>query len=143
MNVKVKLDEGARLPEKAHDADGGYDIFARHGFCVFGTKGNMIGEGTHNTGVHIEIPKGYVGMLKSKSGLNMKHGLTGEGVVDSGYAGSIFVKLYNHTDKDYWFDKGDKIIQLVIMPIADATLIESDEFDPTERGDGGFGSTGR
>lgn len=143
MNIRVKLDEGAKLPTKAHDADAGFDIYARGGFCVFGTKGNTIGTGTHDTGVHIEIPKGYVGLLKSKSGHNVKFGLTNEGVIDSGYTGSIVVKLYNHTPYDYWFKEGDKITQLVIVPIADAKLYEVDSLDSTERGDGGFGSTGR
>lgn len=143
MYIKVKLDEGARLPEKAHDADAGFDIFARERFCVCGTNDNRIGTGVHDTGVHIEIPKGYVGLLKSKSGLNVKHGLTSEGVIDSGYTGSIVVKLYNHTHDDYWFKKGDKISQLVIVPIADATLIKVRSLDSTERGDGGFGSSGR
>lgn len=143
MNIKVKLDEGARLPEKAHAADAGFDIFAREAFCVCGTNDNRVGVGVHDTGVHIEIPKGYVGLLKSKSGLNVKHGLTSEGVIDSGYIGSIVVKLYNHTHDDYWFKKGDKISQLVIVPIADATLIKVRSLDSTERGDGGFGSSGR
>ena len=144
MNIRVKLDEGAMLPTKAHDTDAGFDIYARRGFCVFGTKGNEVGSGTHDTGVHIEIPKGYVGFLKSKSGLNVKFGLTSDGVIDSGYTGSIVVKLYNHSSKDYWFDKGDKITQLVILPIADCSkLTETDSLDSTERGDGGFGSSGR
>lgn len=142
MNIRVKLEEGAKLPSKAHEADGGFDIYARHGFCVFGTKGNNIGSGTHDTGVHIEIPKGYVGLLKSKSGHNVKFGLTNEGVIDSGYTGSIVVKLYNHTSEDFWFNEGDKVTQLVIVPIADAKLIETDSLEATERGDGGFGSTG-
>lgn len=143
MNIRVKLDEGAKLPSKAHEADGGFDIYARRGFCVFGTKGNSIGTGTHDTGVHIEIPKGYVGLLKSKSGHNVKFGLTNEGVIDSGYTGSIVVKLYNHTSEDFWFKEGDKVTQLVIVPIADARLIETDSLDSTERGNGGFGSSGR
>ena len=143
MYIKVKLDEGARLPEKAHDADAGFDIFARESFCVCGTNDNRVGVGIHDTGVHIQIPKGYVGLLKSKSGLNVKHGLTSEGVIDSGYVGSIVVKLYNHTHEDYLFKKGDKISQLVIVPIADATLIRVRSLDSTERGDGGFGSSGR
>ncbi len=143
MNIRVKLDEGAKLPSKAHEADAGFDIYARRGFCVFGTKGNNIGTGTHDTGVHIEIPRGYVGLLKSKSGHNVKFGLTNEGVIDSGYTGSIVVKLYNHTSEDFWFNEGDKVTQLVIVPIADAKLVEVGSLDTTDRGDGGFGSSGR
>ena len=96
-----------------------------------------------DTGVHIEIPEGYVGMLKSKSGLNVKHDITSEGVIDSGYTGSICVKLYNHGQNAYEVNKGDKISQLVIMPIFTPALEIVSHLDSTERGDGGFGSTGK
>lgn len=84
-----------------------------------------------------------VGMLKSKSSLNVKHGLLNTGVIDSGYTGSIMVNLYNHTDHKYFVKKGDKISQLVIMPIFHAELQQVDELEETERGDNGFGSTGK
>lgn len=152
--MKVKLDEGAKMPLRAHDTDAGYDLFAREDFVVprsltgddfFGHSFMpvTVGSATHDTGVHIEIPKGYVGFIKSKSGLNVKHGLTAEGVIDSGYTGSIVVKLYNHTDKVYKFKKGDKITQLVILPIYTPDLELVMDLDATERGDGGFGSTGK
>lgn len=152
---KVKLDEGAILPTRAHETDAGYDIYARENFivpyCESLTRNNgtteIKKEGTgssiHDTGVHIAIPKGYVGFLKSKSGLNVKHGLTSEGVIDSGYTGSIVVKLYNHSDGYYFVRKGDKISQLVILPIATPNLKIVDSLEDTQRGTGGFGSTGR
>lgn len=85
-----------------------------------------------------------MGFIKSKSGLNVRHGLTAEGVIDAGYTGSIVVKLYNHTAEDYIFEAGDKIAQLVILRLADVDELETvDELEATERGDGGFGSTGR
>ena len=89
------------------------------------------------------IPRGYVGFLKSKSGLNVKHDLTGEGVIDAGYMGSICVKLYNNGDKDYEFKRGDKIIQIVLLPIITPKLRQTDTLEETERGANGFGSTGR
>ena len=92
---------------------------------------------------NVEIPKGYVGFLKSKSGLNIKDGITGEGVIDAGYTGSIKVKLYNNSFYLKKFKKGDKIIQLVILPIFTPELQKVDKFAETERGDNGFGSTGR
>lgn len=151
MKIKVMLECGAYMPTKAHKEDAGYDIYAMYDFVVPPTEGWKIGNRneidvgciTHNTGVHIQIPEGYTGFLKSKSGLNIKYGLTGEGVIDSGYTGSIRVKLYNHTSKAYKFKKGDKISQLVILPIASSELVLTDEFEPTDRGNGGFGSTGR
>lgn len=150
--MKIKLDYGAILPTRAHDTDAGLDLYAPRDVAVPGSKGRVdlglwtptdIGCATIDTGVHVEIPKGYVGFIKSKSGLNVKHGLTAEGVIDSGYTGSIVVKLYNHTGKYYYFDKGDKIAQLVLLPIITPELELVYELEDTERGDGGFGSTGR
>lgn len=153
--MKIMLDEGAYMPTRAHDTDAGYDLYAKNDFTVpktlvsgSGYDGSFYGSGyignaVHYTGVHVEIPEGYVGMVKSKSGLNVNHGLTAEGVIDCGYTGSIVVKLYNHTSKDYSFKKGDKIAQLVIMPIITPDLELVDSLEETERGDGGFGSTGR
>lgn len=148
MKIKIKLDEGAIMPVRAHETDAGYDLFAREDFYVFRSTAAKrrranVGYAIHDTGVHIEIPKGYVGFLKSKSGLNVKHGLTSEGVIDSGYTGSIVVKLYNHTAHGYMVRKGDKITQLVLLPIFTPELEQVDSLEATERGDGGFGSTGR
>lgn len=136
--MKIKLDEGAYLPTRAHFDDAGLDIYARE-MKVVPAKGSE----TFDTGVHIELPKGTVGMLKSKSGLNVKHGLTSEGVIDVGYVGSICVKLYNHSEYPYTVCKGDKISQLVIMPILTPTLEVVDSLEETERGDNGFGSSGK
>ena len=82
-------------------------------------------------------------MLKSKSGLNVKHGLTSEGVIDVGYTGSIVVKLYNNSGYDYRVEKGDKISQLVIMPILTPELELVESLEETDRGDNGFGSSGK
>lgn len=138
MQLKVVLDNGAQLPTKAHDVDAGYDIYSPEIRYIKAGQSEVI-----DTGVHIQIPKGYVGMLKSKSGLNVKHGLVSEGVIDAGYNGSIAVKLYNHSFSDYYIQKGDKITQLVIMPIADTELVIASSLEDTERGNNGFGSTGR
>jgi len=86
--------------------------------------------------------------LKSKSGLNVKFGITGEGVIDTGYTGSIVVKLYNHSEFPKFFGRGDKIIQLVLLPIITPQLNVVDSIDKlygteTERGNNGFGSTGK
>lgn len=146
--MKIVLDKGAKMPTRAHETDAGYDLYAVHDFNVkrSRTRSNgraNVGSRVHDTGVHIEIPIGYVGFIKSKSGLNVKHGLTAEGVIDSGYTGSIVVKLYNHTPNNYHVKAGDKIAQLVILPIITPDLELVDSLEETERGDGGFGSTGR
>lgn len=136
--MKIKLDDGAFMPTRAHDTDAGLDLYAKdskvvpaHGSAIF------------NTGVHMELPNRTAGFLKSKSGLNVKHNLTSEGVIDVGYTGSIVVKLYNHGDTDYQVHVGDKISQLVILPVVLPHMVVVDELDETDRGDGGFGSTGR
>lgn len=139
--INVMLDEGAIMPTRAHDADAGLDLYTPEGFTLlsFGEIDNY----TVDTGVHMEIPEGYVGMLKSKSGLNVNRGVVTEGVIDAGYTGSIKVKLYNMSMNYREFKRGDKIAQLVILPIVTPTPKLVDKFAKTERGDNGFGSTGR
>jgi dUTP pyrophosphatase len=137
MIFKVMLEEGAKMPTKAHDTDAGFDLYAPKDFVV-----RCGSSATIDTGVHIEIPKGYCGFLKSKSGLNVKNGINGEGVIDAGYTGSIVAKLYNH-EKTLHFKEGQKIIQIVFLPIPDVELELTNSFEATERGDNGFGSSGR
>lgn len=140
--MKVKLDEGAFIPTRAHKDDAGYDLYSPVD-AMIGLAGSKTGNSvTIDTGVHVEIPKGYVGFIKSKSGLNVKHGIVSEGVIDSGYTGSIAVKLYNHGDNMVFVQRGMKISQLVLLPILTPDLEVVDELEKTERGDGGFGSTG-
>lgn len=136
--MRVKLEPWAYMPERAHQNDAGADLRAPHSVTV-PAHGSVI----IDTGAHVELLPNTVGMVKSKSGLNVKHGITSEGVIDVGYTGSIVVKLYNHSDKPYAFKAGDKISQLVIMPIITPPFELVDELEATERGDGGFGSTGR
>jgi dUTP pyrophosphatase len=141
MKIKTYIEIGAYVPQKAHTTDAGFDIRTPEEVVVEPRSSAII-----DTGVHMEIPEGYVGMLKSKSGLNVKSGILSEGVVDAGYVGSIVVKLYNNSDKPKYFEKGDKITQIVIMPIPFIELEEVDnlgEFEASERGADGFGSTGR
>lgn len=145
MKLRVKLDEGAKMPTRAHDTDAGLDIYAPESVIIYAGDSATI-----DTGVHIEIPQGYCGLLKSKSGLNVKHGITGEGVIDHGYTGSIAVKLYNNSkdEKLHFFEEGDKIIQLLIVPIEtpEPELVETVAElygEETERGAGGFGSSGK
>lgn len=138
--MKIKLDRGAYAPVRAHTTDAGMDLKSPtlewvppHGSVVI------------DTGVHVELPYGTVGMLKSKSGLNVKYGIVSEGVIDEGYTGSIKVKLYNHSDnEDVFIEPGDKITQLVVLPVEYPTIeIVESLNENTERGSNGFGSTGR
>ena len=136
--MNIILDNGAFKPEFAHKTDAGADLRSPV-YAVVPARGNTV----IDTGVHVEIPEGYTIFLKSKSGLNVKHNLIGEGVVDALYTGSIKVKLYNLGDTDYQILRGDKIIQMVILKCYYCEFTQVEKFAKTERGDGGFGSTGR
>lgn len=136
--VKIKLDEGAFPPVRAHETDAGMDIMTPTMIHIPPHESIAV-----DTGVHIQLPHGTVGMLKSKSGLNVKFGIQSEGVIDEGYTGSIMAKLYNNGDKPVMFKRGDKITQLVILPCLYAQIKIVQKLDETERGADGFGSTGR
>ena len=138
MKINYSLDAGAKTPTKAHLLDAGFDLYSKETKTVHKSSYTIF-----DTGVHIQIPEGMVGFLKSKSGLNVKHNIQSEGVIDSGYTGSIIVKLYNHGDKDYVVNCGDKITQLVLLPIPSITLNKVQKLEETERGDNGFGSSGK
>ena len=135
--VKVELDDGAYLPERAHATDAGADLRTPIDFTLFGHKSMSI-----NTGVHIQVPDGCYGRLASKSGLNVKFDIISEGVIDQGYTGAIVVRLHNLSKNPHTFRKGDKITQLIIEPVLYASFEKVDKVDGGDRGDGGFGSTG-
>lgn len=137
MIIDVMLDRNAKMPSKAYKGDAGYDIYCPCSINVLAHNSAVI-----DTGVHMIIPEGYVGMVKSKSGLNTMKDLTCEGVVDSGYTGSIVIKMYNNGKNDYHFDDGDKLTQIVIMPIPETELRQVYSLPKTDRGNRGFGSSG-
>ena len=136
--MRIMLDSGAYMPTRAHKNDAGIDIRTPKRIVI-----RPHDSVTVDTGVHIELPPDTVGMLKSKSGLNVHHDLVGEGVLDVGYTGSIRVKLYNLGGEMQILERGDKIIQLVVLPVLFPILEEVKQLADTERGSNGFGSTGR
>ena len=138
MKIKMKVDAGAYVPVKAHESDAGYDLFAIWPDVVPAHESRLF-----DTGVHLAIPRGYCGLLVSKSGLNVNCGITSTGLIDSGYTGSIKVKLYNHSNEDYHVQGGEKISQIVFLPCQDFDTELVMALANTERGDGGFGSTGK
>lgn len=136
--VKYTLDEGVYPPERAHATDAGLDLrtpvavtVPAHGSVVVDTK------------THVELPHGCAGLIVAKSGLNVRNLVVSTGIVDEGYTGSILVRLYNHSNDDYVFEPGDKITQLVVFPVVYERVELVDSINGGERGDGGFGSTGR
>lgn len=136
--IRVKLDEGAYLPVRAHATDAGADIRCMAGFTIAPRSSAVL-----RTGVHVQLPPYAVGMLKSKSGLNIRRGIISEGVIDQGFTGEIVVKLYNLSYRFRHFAPGDKVTQLVVLPVLYPAYGRADEIEGGERGDNGFGSTGR
>lgn len=136
--MKVMLDAWAYKPTRGHSTDAGLDLRAdvdaliqAHGHAIF------------HTGVHVQLPQGTCGIIMSKSGLNVNHDITSTGLIDEGYTGEIVLKLYNHGDTPYEVRRGDKISQLVVLPCVCEELEFVDRLDSSERGDNGFGSTGK
>ena len=137
--MKIKLDDGAFMPERAHDTDAGLDIRSMERQWVFAHSSAIF-----HTGVHVELPKGTCGLLVSKSGLNTKFNITSTGLIDEGYIGEIVVKVYNHGEVNYLVNAGDKISQLVVLPVLYESLDAVDDLDETsDRGSDGFGSSGK
>jgi dUTP pyrophosphatase len=136
--METMLDNNAYMPARAHKTDAGLDLRTPVAVTV-----PAYGSAIVNTGVHVALPHGCAGLLVSKSGLNVKHGITSTGLIDEEYTGSIVVKLYNHGCEDYEFKAGDKITQLVVIQVVCEPMEQVSAFISTERGDNGFGSTGR
>lgn len=136
--MEIMLDNGAYMPSRGHETDAGLDLRTPKAVTV-PAYGSVIVD----TGVHVALPHGCAGLLVSKSGLNVKHDITSTGLIDEGYTGSIVVKLYNHGGEDHEFEAGNKVTQLVVMPVVCEPLEQVSALNPSERGDAGFGSTGR
>ncbi len=140
MEIKIKrLEETAKLPAYASEGDAGMDLFALEPVAV------GVGERVQiRTGVAMEIPLGYVGLIWDKSGLSHRHGLkTLGGVVDAGYRGEIMVGVINLGKEPIEFDAGHKVAQMLIQKVELTKIVETDTLTDTERGEGGFGSTGK
>lgn len=143
MNVKIKyVNPEAKKPEYATDGSAGMDLSAVMDKPVTLRVG---GRAMIPTGIALQIPEGYGGFVFPRSGLSYKKGISMAncvGVIDSDYTGEIKVVLHNISGHDYTVNPGDRIAQLVFMPVAKAELEVVEELDETQRGVGGFGSTG-
>jgi dUTP pyrophosphatase len=137
QKVKIVTDNPNQF-QKNHDTDGGYDILASESVVI-----HSDGQALITTGLKVAIPKGYVGLIKSRSGLAAKHGLeTGAGVIDHGYTGEIRVLLHNFSAITYRVDATDKIAQMVIVPICTLPVELVESLEDSERGEKGFNSSG-
>lgn len=136
--MKIVLKAGAVAPTRSHQWDAGLDLYSTEDGYIRCGRSRVF-----KTGTAVEIPEGYVGLVKSRSGLMCNHGITTDGVIDSHYTGEIRVCLFNHGGSKYEVKAGDKIAQLVILPCALPELEYVDGLADTDRGANGFGSTGR
>lgn len=136
--IPVTLDPGATLPSRAHPDDAGLDLTTPQAVDL--TPGALT---EINTGIHVAIPAGHVGLVTVRSSIGTR-GITlanQVGVIDSDYRGAIILSLYSKTWEH--LQAGERIAQLLIVPVATPEPVQGDSLDQTERGDGGFGSTGR
>ena len=140
--VSVDFDAGARLPAYASEGSAGADLTAHIDGTITIPPG---GRAMVPTGLHLEIPKGYEGQVRPRSGLAFEHGVTvlnSPGTIDSDYRGEVRIILINHGDMDFHIASGDRVAQLIVSAIERADFVASDSLGETERGSGGFGSTG-
>ncbi len=140
MEIKIKkLHPDAVVPSYAYTTDAGMDLFSSEDTIV-----PIGGIAIVSTGIAMEIPEGYVGLIWDKSGLAVKHELkTFGGVIDAGYRGEVKVGIRNFNSHEYVIKAGNKIAQMLIQKIESPSILVVDELPDTPRGDGGFGSTGR
>lgn len=137
----LKRGKNATIPTRGSMLAAGYDLYSSEEAVIPANGRGLVG-----TELTIIVPVGTYGRVAPRSGLTVKHGIsTGAGVIDADYRGEVKVALFNHGDKDFEIKKGDRIAQLVLEKIvmADVEEITVNDLDETERGAGGFGSTGK
>jgi len=136
----IRTDPALPLPTYAREGDAGLDLSAAAAVTLLPGARDLV-----PTGLRVAIPAGYAGLVLPRSGLALRSGVTvlnAPGLIDSGYRGEVGVLLVNHGTDVARIEKGERIAQLVIQPVARARLVEVAELAPSERGAGGFGSTG-
>ena len=142
MKISFKrLDNELPTPSHAHEGDGAVDLYARHPASMEPGERTKV-----PTGIAVAIPVGFAGLVVPRSGLAAKQGVgvtNGPGLIDAGYRGEIAVLLVNHGLEPVHIARGDRIAQLMVVPVVEQELVEVDELPDSLRADGGFGSTGR
>lgn len=136
-HLKIVLEPGAIKPERAHPTDAGLDFFSPVRKIIWPGSWDAI-----DTGVRVQIPDGYFGLVTSKSGLMVNNGIVSTGTIDSSYRGTIKAVLFNHSDKIMDIQPGQKITQLVILPCQTPEVVVVNKLDDSDRGENGFGSSG-
>ena len=140
LEIKIKkIVKNAVIPKYAHYGDAGFDLYSTGGYIVKPKETAIV-----KTGIQIEIPNGYFGSIRDRSGLAVKHSIhTLAGVVDSGYRGEVKVALINLGEIEFVIREKDRIAQMIIQPYEFCRIKESGNLSETSRGDGGFGSSGK
>lgn len=139
MEIRIqRLDKGMEMPDYAHENDAAMDLRAAHDETLAPMEKKII-----RTGIKIAIPQGHAGLIWDRSGLAAKNSVTTmAGVIDAGYRGEVGVVLINLGKEAFKIEKGMRIAQMLIHPILNVKVKEVEELDETQRGEGGFGSTG-
>jgi dUTP pyrophosphatase len=139
MELKVKkIQKDVKLPRYGHAGDAGLDLFSSADFVLAAGHVEAI-----PTGIKIAVPQGYAGLIWDKSGVSLRGVHRLAGVIDSGYRGEVKVVMVNLSDEPFIIEKGMKIAQMLVQPIANVDVIEVEDLEDTSRGEGGFGSTGK
>ena len=142
LTIKIHMDNGCEdlFPRKAHEDDAAFDLRSRVDAVIPSGKITLV-----PTGVFMELPVGYEAQVRPRSGLALKHGITvlnTPGTIDAGYRGEVGVILINAGPADFAVARGDRIAQMVVQKLADVELVAAEQLSDTNRGAGGFGSTG-
>ena len=142
FTIKIHMDNGCEdlFPRKAHEDDAAFDLRSRVDAVIPSGKITLV-----PTGVFMELPVGYEAQVRPRSGLALKHGITvlnTPGTIDAGYRGEVGVILINAGPADFTVARGDRIAQMVVQKLADVELVAAEQLSDTNRGTGGFGSTG-
>ena len=135
--MRVTLDEGAKVPTRTYSTDAGLDLYAMHSGIVRAGR-----TATFHTGVHIELPSGTAGVMLPRSGMMVKKDLLTFGVVDESYRGEILIHVFNQGAEDYFVHAGDKITQMLIIPVRYEPVEVVEHLSFGGRGSNGFGSSG-
>lgn len=140
IQVKVTLSDSATLPAYARSGDAGMDLVSTEEVFISSGRWKLV-----KTGLCLELPDGLEAQVRPRSGMALKHGVTvlnSPGTIDSGYRGEVGVILINHGNSPFVINKGDRIAQLVFAYVANVDLIKVEALSDSDRGTGGFGSTG-
>jgi len=130
---------GSPIPKYAYEGDAGADLMASESIIIPARDKALV-----STGIRLEIPEGYVGLIWPRSGLAVKNAIdTGAGVIDSNYRGEIKILLFNHSDFDFQIQSGDRVAQIMIQKVERVQFLPAKNLSETVRDKGGFGSTGK